>query len=152
MSKRAEQVASERRRRRNDNPTGFSSKFQIANRDDETYRYHWALDEPGRVQTLLEQDWEFLDGTGHADSPDQQPNGTRLERHGMTSEAGHSIRHVAMRKLRKFDEEDTAKEQAIVDQRDAAIQRGQPVSAPGQAASQVAGAKTFSEGITITRG
>ncbi len=153
MNKRAEQVATERRRRRDDNPTGFSSKFQIAGREDEKDRYHWALDEPGRVQTLQEQDWEFLDGTGHADSPDQQPNGTRLERHGMTNEAGHSVRHVAMRKLRKFDDEDNAKEQAINDQRMAAIERGQ-VSSPTETIQKVKGSSTYvpDGGITITRG
>lgn len=153
MNKRAEQVASERRRRHDDSPTGFSSKFQIAGRDDATYRYHWALDEPGRVQTLLEQDWDFVEGKVHAESADQTPQGTRMQRHGMTSENGQSIQHVAMRKLRKYDEEDDAREQRINDERMAAIQRGQPVTHSGEAIGKVAGSRTYTPdgGISITR-
>lgn len=156
MTKRSEQVAQERRRRREHSPTGFSSKFQIADhlRDDANYRYHWALDEPGRVQELRGQDWDFVEIPEMASDELQQGSGTRLERHGMTNEAGHSVRHVAMRKLRKFDEEDTAKEQAINDARMAAIQRGQAVSQTGEAVQKVAGSRTYvpDGGISITRG
>ena len=154
MNKRAEAVQQERRRRREHSPSGFSQKFAIPDhlRDDANYRYHWVLDEPGRVAELQGQDWDFVDIPQMAGDELQKGSGTRLERHGMRSEEGHSIRHVAMRKLRKFDEEDTAREAEINEGRMAAIQRGQVVSAT-ETVAPAPGTRTYTPdgGITITR-
>lgn len=157
MNKRAEQVAQERRRRTVTTTSGFSSKFHIPDhlRDDATYRYHWVLDEPGRVQELQGQDWDFVEIPEMADDANQKGSGTRLERHGMTNEAGHAVRHVAMRKLRKYDDEDTAREQAIIDERMTSIKGGQAVNSDGKPiATDAPGRRRYvpEGGITITRG
>lgn len=154
---RAEKTKAERRRRREFSPTGHASKFDIPEsmKNDPEYRYHWAYDEGGRIQQMKEQDWDIVDDESVAEDDNQKGLGVIPARFGGTDDAGKNCNMILMRKPRKYDEEDKAKELAVNEQRMAAIQRGQAVGPDGRPhQSSIAGSHKYTpgDGISITRG
>jgi hypothetical protein len=131
---RAEAVTAERRRRK-DMSVNAHLRFSIPDhlRDDTRYRYHWLVDRPGRIeQKTKHDDWDFVEEPEIAADGRQTGAGTRIERHAGVDKFGNPMRAFLVRKLREYDAEDKAKEQAQLDKRMAAIKRGKPANEHGQ--------------------
>jgi len=131
---RAAAVAGERRRRK-DTSVNAHLRFAVPDhlRDDETYRYHWLIDRPGRiVQKTKYDDWDFVEEPELAADGRQTGAGTRIERHAGTDKEGKPIRAYLVRKLRVYDEADKRAARARLDERMAAIKRGKPADENGQ--------------------
>lgn len=131
---RAEDVQAQRRRR-DDTGIAANLRFSVPDhlRDDETYRYHWLVDRPGRIESKTKHDdWDFVEETELVADGRQTGAGTRIERHAGTDSFGNPLRAYLVRKLRVHDEEDKKKARQRVDERMAAIQRGRQTDETGR--------------------
>ncbi len=147
---RAEQVAGERRRRK-DMSVNAHLRFSIPDhlRDDKRYRYHWLVDRPGRIEQKTKyDDWDFVEEAELAADGRQTGAGTRIERHAGVDQYGNPQRAYLVRKLREYDEADKAAAQKRLDQRMAAIKRGKTPGETGQTIHED-GSYVPSSGISI---
>lgn len=147
---RAEEVAGERRRRK-DMSVNAHLRFSIPDhlRDDKRYRYHWLVDRPGRIEAKTKHDdWDFVEEPELAADGRQTGAGTRIERHAGVDQFGNPLRAFLVRKLKEYDAEDKAKEQQALDKRMAAIKRGKT---PGETGEPIHGDGSYvpERGIVI---
>lgn len=117
------------RRRRSDLGLSRLGVLNVANKDKD-YEYRWVNDEPGRIMALTQQDdWDIVttDMVGERSDKDRGV-GQNVER---VVDRATGKRAVLVRKLKTYYAEDKAKEQASLDELDAAIKRGQSSSPEG---------------------
>lgn len=152
MSPRVEQERAQRRRRQ-DLGVGRLSNLAIAGTLDHRYVYRWINDDPGRVHQMTEMDdWDRVTAQeiGGTSEKDRQV-GSHVER---VVDKTTGKRGILVKKLREYYLEDKAKEQAALDDTDAAIRRGQTPTQTGQAAPADLGSSGYvpSGGIVVQDG
>lgn len=119
-----------RRRRREDLSIGRQKNLAIDGDLDNRYEYRWINDDPGRVHNLtVRDDWDIVtaDMIGSRSERDKGV-GTGIERIVGKSDGK---RGVLVRKLKEFYVSDDAKKQAMIDETDAALRRGEARSSEG---------------------
>lgn len=128
-SQRIEQER-EKRRRRDDMGLGRGRNLAIMGDLDPRYTYRWINDDPGRVFNLTKNDdWDLVTegDLGERDAKDKG-TGTTVER---IVDKVTGKRAVLVRKLKDYYANDKQKEQAVIDDREAALKRGQSTSPEG---------------------
>lgn len=129
---RAEAVQTERRRRKEFGLKGRTRLGQPVP-DDPNFVHRWVNDAPGRVQQMIEEDWDLVTRSETVADERETSAGTLHERHTGTDKAGKPVRGVLMRKPRDYYEHDKAAEQADLSKRMTAIKRGRTPDEQGQA-------------------
>jgi len=144
------EVEKQQRRRRDDLSVGRLRHLDVTNKDP-NYEYRWVNDDPGRLHQLtVADDWDIAPQTGEASARDKGV-GTGMER---VVDKRSGKRAILLRKPKQYYLEDKAKEQALIDETEKAIKRGQTPAAPGVAGEALQGAHAYvpSGGISISRG
>lgn len=116
-----------RRRRREDLSLGRNRSLAIEGDLDPRYEYRWINDSPGRVHNLtVRDDWDLVTAEmlGYRSEKDKGA-GLGVERIANKSDG---MRTILVRKPRDYYIEDKAKEQALIDESDAAMKRGESKS------------------------
>lgn len=139
------------RRRREDVTIGRMRNLAIEGDLDPAYEYRWINDDPGRVHNLtVRDDWDVVtnDMLGHRDAKDRNV-GSGVERIVGKSDGK---RAVLVRKPRDYYIEDKAKEQALIDETDAAMKRGETRNPNGLREGEAAHSYVPAGGIVIQDG
>lgn len=136
------------RRRRQDLGEGRLRNLSVEGTKDPNYVYRWINDDPGRVHKLtVMDDWDRVTNADLGLRDDRDKNvGAGVER---IVDKVTGKRAVLVRKRKDYYAEDKAKEQAQLDETDAALQRGQSRSPEGL---QGPHAYIPAEGISIRDG
>ena len=136
-TKRAEEVRTERRRRKDTDPNTAGMKLAIPeSAKDPNYEYRWFIDEPGRVfQKTVNDDWDLIEAKdlkGHADPSLQAENGTRVARFAEKNATGSGAQPRKMflaRKRKELHEQDRrARSEALRAKEDAMKRSPAPVA------------------------
>jgi hypothetical protein len=140
-----------RRRRRDDMGVGRHRHLAINGDLDPAYEYRWINDEPGRVHLLtVRDDWDRVTSADLGERDEKDRNvGAGVER---IVDRATGKRAILVRKPKDFYRADKAKEQAALDEVDAAIKRGQVPDKGGEEALRGSHAYIPSGGIRITDG
>ncbi len=142
-----------RRRRRDDIGPGRGRNLAVTGRLDERYTYRWVNDEPGRMFSLTERDdWERVTASMLGENhPKDKGVGDTVER---IVDRQTGKRSILLRKLKDYYVEDKAKEQALIDDTEAAIKRGNTPTGGAAGGEALAGPNAYvpTTGITITPG
>lgn len=149
-SKRIEEERA-RRRRREDVTEGRLRNLAIDGDLDPRYEYRWINADPGRVHNLtVRDDWDVVttDQLGARHEKDKGV-GTIVERIVGRSDGK---RGVLVRKLKDFYSADKGKEQAQIDETEAAMKRGETKSPQGLRETEGNKAYVPSGGISISDG
>lgn len=119
-------IEEERARRRRRDDVSFSRMRNLAIEGDldPRYEYRWINDSPGRVHNLtVRDDWDVVTNDMLGDRHDKDKGvGSGVERIVNKGDGGRAI---LVRKLRDYYVKDKAKEQAGIDETDAAMKRGE---------------------------
>ena len=117
----------QRRRRRDDMGMGRLQNLTVAGHMDPAYTYRWINDDPGRVHKLTKaDDWDLVTNEMLGTQHDKDRNvGSGVER---IVDKVTGKRAVLVRKLKEYYVSDKLKEQGLIDETDAALKRGQPMS------------------------
>lgn len=160
-NRRAEEVATSRRRRQD---FGGLPNMKLAVHEgakDPNYEYRIINDKPGRIhQKTVMDDWDIVKTTemnGHVDYAKQAGEGTPMAFMAGSMEGGAPMKAYLCRKPKQFYEEDKGKEQAVIDAKEESIKRGIVKGPEGQGLPQevsyVPGGKDGMSGSnTIRRG
>lgn len=127
VSPRIEQER-QRRRRRDDLGFGRLSPLAVHGQKDPNYVYRWINDEPGRVHRLTElDDWDVVTAAqlGAESNEKDRAVGSGVER---IVDRATGKRAILVRKPKEFYLADKLKEQGLIDETDAALKRGRPMS------------------------
>ena len=129
---RQEQITQERRRRNPEALKGHRNRLWLdRSKLDPNFEYRWINNEPGRIETLTQQDdWEVVADRDRAIKADSTGTGSEASVHAGVGEAGAPLRTVLCRKLKKYYEDDERAKQRLIDETEASIRRG---STPGAA-------------------
>lgn len=151
--KRAEAVRKERRRRKG---MGLEASLKLSVPEDvkdPNYEYRWARGTPARINQLTKYD-DYDVVTSEQIASDERQNGIGVtpERHGGVDEQGNAYSMVLLRKPKDYYEADQKEKQALVDEREKAIQRGKVEGKDGQQGLSGSNAYTPEGGISIKHG
>lgn len=141
---RTPRVEAERgkRRRRDDLGAGRMRNLDVVGDKDPNFEYRWVNDEPGRMYQLTQaDDWEVvkLGDLGEAHAKDKGV-GTGIER---VIDKRTGKRAVLLRKPKDYYVSDKAKEQAVIDDTEKSIKRGQITTANGVAGETLSGPAAY---------
>lgn len=140
---RAEQVRTERRRKPGAvNANGIKLGVDESKLDRKNYHYRFVNDTPGRVQSLVAQDYDPAPEMG-AKADGNNLGSVNTAQAGVAD--GKPFNAVLMRKPIKMHEEDQREKQRPLDEIDAAIRRGD-VSKQN---NQLNGAGVYTPGVNI---
>jgi len=122
-------IEAERQQRRRREDTGLSRRRNLAitGEMDPNFTYRWVNDEPGRMHALtVADDWEVV--TFDQKGPKDVSVGTGAER---IVDRRTGKRAILLRKRKDYYVGDKAKEQAMIDDTEKSIKRGQLKSESG---------------------
>lgn len=154
-AKRREELHGQRRRRKA-TPYFSNLRLTIPERlqNNPNYHYLWALDKPGRLESLTkDDDYDFVEDGETSGDERNSGIGTRIERHGGIDKFGNPLRHYLLRKPMKYHLEDQKEKRAKRDKRMAAIKRGRLEDGAGNELQAVDenGQPIGSDGIYVSR-
>lgn len=134
ISARAQEVRSERRRRKEDGPLSGLKLHVPDNLKEPGFEYRWLNDDDkGRVyQKTVHDDWDVV----KTKAIEGQGEGTPVTRLVGKGEGGQPMRAILVRKPKEFHEEDRRKMLAGLKEREEAIKRGEPQSPEGLSQKQ----------------
>ena len=115
---RAEEVRSERRRKRGSTTISGLKLHVDPDRMDPGYEYRWVNDKGGRVQAMYDNDWDKVEDGALSDAPGTVPSKT------VGSDGGKPLNAILMRKRKEYYEADFKEKQKPLDEMDEAIRRG----------------------------
>lgn len=130
MIKPSPRIEGERQLRRRREDTGLSRRRNLAivGEQDPNFVYRWVNDEPGRLHALtVADDWEVV--ASDQKGPKDVSLGTGSER---IVDRRTGKRAILLRKRKDYYVSDKAKEQAMIDDTEKSIKRGQLKSETGQ--------------------
>lgn len=139
------------RRRREDVTTNRMRNLSVDGDMDSAYEYRWINDTPGRVHNLtVRDDWDVVTSEmlGARHEKDKGV-GSGVER---IVDKGTGGKAILVRKLRDYYVKDKAKEQAFIDETDAAMKRGEVRSPEGLRESEAVASYVPQGGINIQDG
>lgn len=151
-TQRGEQAQTERRRRNTDSLGGKRRRMFLntSELDTETYEYRWANTEPGRIETLTQQDdWEIVQDRDNKIKTDVIGDGSKVSIVAGAGESGAPVQAVLLRKLKKYQDEDRQAQQRRIDEQEAALKQG---STPGGEGASGENFYTNENGIRIEAG
>lgn len=145
---RAEQIATERRRRNSDALSGARRRLTVneENLDREKYSYRFANDEGARIHQLtVNDDWEVVTDRNGEIRSDTASEGAQVSVHAGTGDKGEALRTVLLRKPKSYHDEDVAASQRRIDETEAGL-RDVPSGSDGKT--------TYvpKDGISLSRG
>lgn len=148
---RTEQVKEQRRRRNSESLSGHRRRMALdmSKLDTENFEYRWANNEPGRVETLTQQDdWEIVTDRDGGIKRDSTGTGTEVSIVAGTGDSGAPVRSVLIRKPKKYQDEDRRAKQRRIDEMEAGLREG---NTPGNDGAK--GSEFYSDaGIRIQQG
>jgi hypothetical protein len=123
---RADEMTTERRRRKGDSLRGIRRRLAITGElDHENYAYRWANDDGARLHQLtVADDWEVVQDRKGTLSVNGNGVGAEVSQPVGVGEQGRPMRAVLLRKPKHLYDEDFREAQSRIDETEAAIQRG----------------------------
>lgn len=151
-TQRSEQAQTQRRRRNTDALSGKRRRMYLntAELDNEKFVYRWANTDPGRIESLTQQDdWEVVQDRDGKIKNDVVGDGSKVSIVAGAGESGSPVQAVLLRKPKEFQDEDRQAKKRRIDEQEAALRQG---ATPGGEGASGESFYTTDNGIRIEQG